>query len=222
MVWEKKATIWIPRNQAVVVITVRHHSMELNTETWLKDPRRPSRGSSIKRQKGIISVAMSHTGPWDQAPSHGLPDLMDHTDSSWELTVIWSPVVVAGLPDVPTEEEKVKGSKYASYCCWIWSRHQWAWLQVGVPIHSVPLCSCICRARKGDDGSDSLFTNWRNNIGSYATLIPKLILQGYLSYLKKHFPNSLPTLWKIHCFLLISISLQEMSVILFNSVIDLD
>lgn len=56
-------------------------------------------------------------------------------------------------------------------------------------------CSCRYKARKGDDGSVSLLIKWRNNIGSYITLIPKLMLQVYLSYLKKkknNFPNSLP------------------------------
>lgn len=169
----------------------RHQSIEWqhrdNTqgskETWQKP-------SPIKRQKGIISVTMGPTGPWDQAQGHGLPDLVDHTDWSWGLAVIWSPAVVAELPDVPTEEEKVKGSTYASYCCWIWSRDQWAWLQVGAPVHSIQLCSCRCRARKGDDGSVSLLIKWRNNIGSYTTLIPKLMPQGYLSCFKKKKNNT--------------------------------
>lgn len=55
-------------------------------------------------------------------------------------------------------------------------------------------CSSRCRARKSCGGNASIFINWRDYIGAYATLIPKLMFQGYLGYLEKITFQSFPNL----------------------------
>ena len=67
-----------------------------------------------------------------------------------------------------------------------------------------------------------LFIKWRNYTGAYATLIPKLMFQGYLSCLEKNISELPKSMKKPLLPVNPYSSPRKMLIILFNSIIEPD